>query len=613
MGLRDRIAERRSHHQPCQPCEAPPSFAQPCTPQPLILSTPYATMGTCLPPAPASDYGSALPIPPAADLYRYDGGEQRKRGGSQKDEPTERERKTERELRAARDEIDNLKKQLEQLREGQKELLRRLPRPELIQPGQAQPQPFPRRTSDSPIPFNPVRPGGETQPRSFNPVRPGGETQPRPFNPVRSGGETQPRPFNPPPLIQPKPEQGNPLQRKPWEMALPAPLKPDTTPLPSKPGILEQPKPFKPADPPKAEIRPAPVQPAKPIELPKPGPQQVQPIEGPRPGSQQVKPIEGPRPGSKTVEQLVKENEEILQARVTGKVEQIKSGFDKYMKGEEVRLSRAISTKEAEHPSTSSASTRWLLDQDRENLIPDWKFTKKIDDVGYKWTTDGVISSENELVAARAEQWEQVRSNAANKQDPNMETKQALLHEIMTGQHLDGRKFGRTNDSRGDSPLKTDKEQMQVEAAEAQVKANGTAGINHDFTTRSIIAGLRGEARKDGSGNVIGAYLPVPEKARIKLLDAIVPMSNDTGNPFLDGKPKDVALAAVVTALDRSHVSGRPEETFQMAAINKAMELKDPRALGIMEKLSTESSMPKVKALATQKVAELRKLAAAEK
>jgi hypothetical protein len=402
-------------------------------------------------------------------------------------------------------------------------------------------------------------------------------------------------------------------------MALPAPLKPqpaDTTPVPFKPGTVEPPKPlpFKPADPPKSEIRPAPgQQPAKPIEFPKPAPQQVKPIEGPRPGSQQVKPIEGPRPGFKTVEQLVKENEEILQARVTGKVEQIKAGFDKYMKGEEVRLSRAISTKEAEHPTTSSASTRWLLDQGRENLIPDWKFTKKIDDVGSKWTTNGVISSENELVAARAEQWEQVRSNAANKQDPNMETKQALLHEIMTGQHLDGRKFGRTNDSRGDNPLKTDKVQMQVEAAEAQVKANGTSGINHDFTTRSIISGLRGEGRKDDSGNVSGVYLPVPEKARIKLLDAIVPMSNDTGNPFLDGKPKDVALATVVTALERSHASGKPEETFQLAAINKAMELKDPRALGIMEKLSTESSMPKVKALATQKVAELRKLAAAVK
>jgi hypothetical protein len=543
-------------------------------------------MGTCLPPAPASDYGNVLPIPAAADLYKYDGGEQRKKGGAQKDEPTERERKTERELRSARDEIDNLKKQLEQLREGQKELLRRLPKPELSQPGQTQPQPFPRRTSDSPIPINPARSGGGDRP--FNPAQPG-------------GGEPQPRPFTPPPLVQPKPEQRNPLQRKPWEMALPPPQP------------VEKPKPFKPGDPPKVEVRPAPGQPVKPIEVPNPAPVQVKPIEGPRPGAVQVKPIEGPRPGSKTVEQLVKENEAILQARVTAKAEEIKAGFDKYMKGEEVRLSRAISTKEADHPSTSSSSTRWLLEQGNENLIPDWKFTQKINDVGSKWTTNGVISSENELVKTRAEQWEQVRSNAANPQDPNMETKQALLHEIMTGQHLDGRKFGRTNDSRGDNPLKTDKEQMQVEAAEAQVKANGTAGINHDFPTRSIIAGLRGEARKDASGNVTGVYLPVPERARIKLLDAIVPMSNDTGNPFLDGKPKDVALATVVTALDRSHASGRPEETFQMAAINKAMELKDPRALGIMEKLSTESSMPKVKALATQKVAELRKLASEQK
>jgi hypothetical protein len=75
----------------------------------------------------------------------------------------------------------------------------------------------------------------------------------------------------------------------------------------------------------------------------------------------------------------------------------------------------------------------------------------------------------------------------------------------------------------------------------------------------------------------------------------------------LKPKPKDTAFAIVVTALERSHASRQPEEAFQAAAINKLMELNDPRAYFVLQKLATESPSNKIKELATKHAQDLRK------
>jgi hypothetical protein len=171
----------------------------------------------------------------------------------------------------------------------------------------------------------------------------------------------------------------------------------------------------------------------------------------------------------------------------------------------------------------------------------------------------------------------------------------------MNGWHLsEGMRFGRKNDVRGDNPLRTNKLQWQVEAAETLVRVNTTHGLDHDFSTRAIIRGLVGNVR------VNTIEMSVPEAARIKLLDAITPMSKETGNAFLGPNPKDTAVATVITALERSHDGRRPEPDFQVAAINKLIELDDVRAIAVLQKLAAESASTKVRELAAKKVDALR-------
>jgi hypothetical protein len=296
-----------------------------------------------------------------------------------------------------------------------------------------------------------------------------------------------------------------------------------------------------------------------------------------------------PEANSDFVRQAVADSQKIIDAQVNRKVDEVKASFDTYLKGEDVRLSGAMRTSQIEHPNTSPEQVGWLLQQGQENLITDWQFRKQLKDIGSKLFTDSVINEENALVAKRQEQWDQIRSNAANPGDPNMESKQAILFQIITGSYTDGQEFGRMNGNRPE-PLKTNVRQMKLEGAEALVKANATKGIDHDLTTRETIELLRGKQRKDGS-----YFMIAPEDVRIKLLDAMIPMSKDDNNRFLGKHPKDVVLATLVTALDRSHLSNAREESFQLAAMQKVMELDDVRAIGIIQKLSVESSINKVR------------------
>lgn len=635
--LRDRIAAR--HHQSsCQPCDSQPQVVQsPCAPQPLVYSTPYATMGGCqpcqlptggdrcaipampavtitdsagfaderklkpLPRAERSDKNfppsarredaelpslpklrgqgvekskSTLPGLTVEDFYRYDGSLQpgvRPEQSTDRTGSSDRTKQLERELRAARDEMDNLRKQIEQMRADQRALIDKMQqgiRPVVAPPG-----------SQGQFAPPPVARPGQHPPFAPQPVSPPGQ---QPFQPGRTPNAVPPVGDIQPPSVQP----GAP-KVQPWE----APPQPAPVGSPGKvqPEVKQ---PVTPPGGPQPEVK-QPV--VAPPAVPVPGPQ-VKP-EAPAPG----KPVAKPKEDVDFVQRAVAENKRLLTEGRERKFEELKAPFERFMQGERERLTRAMDNNSKDHPEMTSANTSWLLSQEAEKLIKDSGFRKKIDDVSMHWGSTAVIDDENAVSDERARQWEQVRTNASNREDPNYEKKQGVLNEIMNGEHLyEGSKFGRMNHKRGDSPLRNNKLQWQIDAAEALVRVNGTSGISHDFSTRSIVRGL--------VGDVIGTSisLPVPEQARIKLLDAIVPMSKESGNPFLGANPKDTALVTVITALERSHASRRPESDFQVAAINKLAELDDVRGITILQKLAAESSSTQVRELAAKQAEALR-------
>lgn len=282
--------------------------------------------------------------------------------------------------------------------------------------------------------------------------------------------------------------------------------------------------------------------------------------------------------------------------------------FDNYAKSEDLRQDGLMGVTGKSHPETHSSQVDWLLTQGRENLIKDFDFKQKMKDTPSQLWAANVVKNEDALVRERDDQWRQVRDNASNPNDPNMVTKQALVNNVMHGIYIDsGEKFGRMNDRRKEehqAPITTDKLKWQVEAAQALVHANNTSGIDHDFTTRAIIRGLRGSNRPENK-----YFNPVPEEARVKLLDAIIPMAVDQKSPVMDGKPKDVALVTVMTALERSHASGRGEAAFQTAAIEKLGQLNDWRAIKILDRVAKESPIPAVKQAAAAKTAEFYRMA----
>ncbi|MFN8551600.1 MAG: hypothetical protein U0103_08940 [Candidatus Obscuribacterales bacterium] len=654
--IRDRIAAR--HQSSCQPCDSQPHFVQsPCAPQPLVYSTPYATMGGCqpcqvvptadrcatpampavtiidsaglaaerkaqapgnprtgqdrdvpprslreekeLPPLPRlrAPEKPALPGLTVEDLYKFDGGRPATTGirpDASTDRPaaTDRSRQLERELRIARDEIDNLKKQIEQLRADQRALIEKLQQG--IRP--AQQQPFVPQQVPPPVqhrPFVPQQVPPPVQQQPFVPQQVPPPVQQQPFVPQQVPPPVQtPQPGKPPYTvpsvgdIQPPPGQPAAPNVRPWEGQ---PAQPVAPPGKIQPEVKQPVVP--PLQPGKAEVQKVP----QPVGV-------TPPVLAPGQPGQPGKPVNPiGKPNDDFVQKAVADSKRLVAAEKDRKFEDIKAPFERFMQGERERLTRAMDNNSKDHPEMMPAKTSWLLAQEAEKLIKDVGYKKKVDDVTWYFGSSAVINDENAVRDERVKQWEQVRLNACNKDDPNYEKKQGVLNEIMNGWHLtEGRKFGRMNDKRGDSPLSNNKLQWQIDAAEALVRVNSTNGISHDFSTRAIVRGLVGDV------NGHNVNLPVPEQARIKLLDAIVPMSKESGNPFLGANPKDTALGTVITALERSHASRRPESDFQIAAINKLVELDDVRGITILQKLAAESSSTQVRELAAKKAEALR-------
>ncbi len=515
-----------------------------------------------IPPLPRLRSSDAAPLPSMSidDVYKYDGSGLARRSDTRPNStPADLSRQNERELRIARDEIDNLKKQIEQMKAD----VARMQRPQLVPQGQAPYRPAPVVPPGSQAPFYPPPV-----------VQPGSDKKPYPVQPLL------------------------PPSARPWE----APYQP--VPVPAvRPGIP-------PADrtAPPGAIAPPRVVPGRPVspEAPKqPVSPEIprQPVVVPprQPGVQPLRPQDVGKANDDFAARLRADNNLQSEAKLDRKVEDLKAPFERYMQGERERLTRAMDGSSKDHPETAGNNTAWLLSQPAESLIRDFGFAAKMKDVDWYFREKYVIADENKVSDERKEQWEQVRNSASNPQDPNWEKKQGVLHEIMNGSHIaEGRRFGRMNSERGDNPVSNNKLQWQVEAAEALVKAN-SANVNHDFSTRAIIRGLVGNSNARGE-----VYLPVPEAARIKLLDAITPMSKEAGNAFLGANPKDTALATVITALERSHASRRPEEAFQTAALNKLMEFDDARGIAVLQKLSTESANTKIKDQATAQLKKLR-------
>ncbi|HEY9730351.1 MAG TPA: hypothetical protein V6C89_00475 [Drouetiella sp.] len=569
-----------------------------------------------------------LPRLSVEDHYQFDGGKPAKRSESRSDAQSDRTRQLEKELRITRDEIDNLKKQIEQLRADQKALLTQLQQPggrAVVQPPVAGAPYIPHPGQQGPFTPPPVVQPGQLGPLTPPPVAQPGQHAPYAPPPVAQPG--QHAPYAPPPVAQPgqpsplapkqtatppadvkpweAPAQPPVVLAKPWEAPAPQPkeVKPPTgvvppVAVPGQPGSGEAPK-IVPQQPPPL----APVQPPAKAEVQRQTPPVLQPGQPPQPGqpAQPGKAPEKPKDEDDPVKRALAESKRLVAAQKDRKIEEVKAPFERFMQGERQRLTRAMDNSAQDHPEMTSANTSWLLSQDNERLIRDSGYKKKLDDVGWCWTNAGVIEEENKVKDERAGQWEQVRNNASNKNDPYYERKQGILNEIMNGWHLmEGRKFGRKNDDRGDNPLCNNKLQWQIDAAEALVRVNNTAGISHDYSTRAIIRGLVGDVR----ANTV--VLPVPEAARIKLLEAITPMSKESGNAFLGANSKDTAVATVVTALERSHDSRKPEADFQIAAINKLSDLDDIRGMAVLQKLAAESASTKVRELAAKKVEALR-------
>lgn len=547
---------------------------------------------------------------PADDLYQYDGTGGRRpsdgRPGVVIDQ-TDRSRQLERELRIARDEIDNLKKQVDQMRADQRALLDKMAQ----QYGRSPVQPPGAQGPYAPPVAQPGQPGRYVPPPVAQPgpsrrdvpppiAQPGPSGRDVPPPVVQPGAQGPARPSLPSDVKPPVGRAASPGAPRPWEAPLPAPVAPKAPIAPvapvapiapvapvapvAKPGVLA------PVAPPPEVKSPPPVAPPQPVTA---APRRT---EVPKAGSPQPHP-----PQEDFVQKMKADSDKLIAAQQDRKLEDMKAPFDKFMQGERERLTRSMDNNTKDHPETTPANTSWLLSQDAEKLIRDFGYKKAMDDVTWRFRSSAVVNDENGVRDERTKQWQQVRDNAGNKNDPNYEKKQGVLNEIMNGWHIvDGQRFGRMNDERGDDPLRNNKLQWQVDAAEALTRVNRTAGISHDYSTRAIIHGLVGDARGQG------VQLPVPEAARIKLLDAIVPMSKETGNAFLGANPKDTAVATVVASLERSHASRRPEEEFQIAAINKLMELDDLRGIGVLQKLSTESSSTRVKELATKQAKVLR-------
>lgn len=256
---------------------------------------------------------------------------------------------------------------------------------------------------------------------------------------------------------------------------------------------------------------------------------------------------------------------------------QIRAAFNNFSESEDRRLNGAVATLKDDHPTATAEKTKWLRQQDDMNLLADGDIRAKLNNLGTYWTGSGRRADEDALVEKRAQQWQDLRYQAANPTDPNHKAKQFMLYEFMTGKHTDGFNFGTENEYRvghGGSALKTDREEWQKQAAKALVEVIKKPGVEHELATRLIIDGLNNPK--------------VPVSARIELLAGIEHMAKDTQNKYLDGHPGPTAAAVVVRSLLKSHNEKEDNGDFQRAAMNKLVNMNAEAAYGVIEYLARE-------------------------
>lgn len=256
---------------------------------------------------------------------------------------------------------------------------------------------------------------------------------------------------------------------------------------------------------------------------------------------------------------------------------QIRAAFNSFSESADRRLSGAVATMKDDHPTATAEKTKWLRQQEDMNLLADNDIRNKLNNLGTYWTGSGRRADEDALVEKRAQQWQDLRYQAANPGDPNHKAKQFMLYEFMTGKHTDGLNFGTENEYRvgnGGSALKTDREEWQKQAAKALVDVIKKPGVEHELATRLIIDGLNNPK--------------VPVSVRIELLAGIEHMAADTKNKYLDGHPAPTAVAVVVRSLLKSHNEKEDNGDFQRAAMDKLVKMNAEAAYGVIEYLARE-------------------------
>jgi hypothetical protein len=268
--------------------------------------------------------------------------------------------------------------------------------------------------------------------------------------------------------------------------------------------------------------------------------------------------------------------------------------FNKFSEGVDRRLNGAVATMKDDHPTATAEMTKWLREQADMNLLADGDIRAKLNNLGTYFTGSGRRADEDALVEKRAQQWQDLRLQAANPEDPNHKAKQYMLYEFMTGKHTDGFNFGTENDYRvrnGGSALKTDREEWQKQAAKALVEIIKKPGVEHELATRLIIDGLNNPK--------------VPVSVRVELLAGIEHMAKDTQNKYLDGHPGPTAVAVVVRSLLKSHNEKEDNGDFQRAAMNKLVEMKAEVAYGVIEYLAREGGSDRTRQHARDLISKL--------
>lgn len=366
-----------------------------------------------------------------------------------------------------------------------------------------------------------------------------------------SDSPAPPVPNPPPPVVE--------TAHKPREVpAPPVPNPPDTTPkreVPAPPVVQK----------PAAKIEPAKPAPAKINDL---GPD-VPKVEAPKPPK-----VEPPKPDAIDPRALSESVFQFQMAKIRG--------FDDFYKNETARQDKAMRSIDA--AGTNSAEAAKLLGYDDMNLIGHRQFEAKVKDQygTFSWRST-IKTEENKIADQRAEQWAGLRKLASDQTDPNYIHKQMLLHEIATGKHIaykEGIKVSNYNEDRDKegNPIISARGTWQIEAAEKLAEIAKDPKLNHEVVARSLPELLRNSQ--------------VPTAAKLKALEGVVALAQDKTSgfmdvrgedakktpdfPYADGKPKDVAVAAIIKAMhaDNNSWSGKPNMEFQEAALKALVQLK---------------------------------------